>query len=50
VGDGYGADDGQYEAMVVVDAGAVESLEGLEEAVDHSQSQCHGGDAGNLPN
>jgi hypothetical protein len=25
---------------VVVDAGAVESLEGLEEAVDHSQSQC----------
>jgi hypothetical protein len=30
--------------------GAVESLEGLEEAVDHSQSQCHGGDAGNLPN
>jgi hypothetical protein len=48
VGDGDGADDGQSEAMVVVDAGAVESLEGLEEAVDHSQS--HGGDAGNLPN
>jgi hypothetical protein len=44
------ADDGQSEAVVVVDAGAVESLEGLEEAVDHSQSQCHGGDAGNLPN
>jgi hypothetical protein len=38
VGDGDGADDGQSEAMVVVDAGAVESLEGFE------------GDAGNLPN
>ncbi len=50
VGDGDGADDGQSEAVVVDDAGAVESLEGLEEAVDHSQSQCHGGDAGNLPN
>jgi hypothetical protein len=36
VGDGDGADDGQSEAVVVVDAGAVESLEGLEEAVDHS--------------
>jgi hypothetical protein len=34
VGDGDGADDGQSEAVVVVDAGAVESLEGLEEAVD----------------
>ena len=50
MGDGDGADDGQSEAVVVVDAGAVESLERLEEAVDHSQSQCHGGDAGNLPN
>jgi hypothetical protein len=50
VGDGDGADDGQSEAVVVDDAGAVESLEGLEEAVDHSQSLCHGGDAGNLPN
>jgi len=28
VGDGDGADDGQSEAVVVVDAGAVESLEG----------------------
>ena len=34
VGDGAGADDGQSEAVVVVDAGAVESLEGVEEAVD----------------
>jgi hypothetical protein len=34
VGDGDGADDGQSEAMVVVDAGAIESLEGLEEAVE----------------
>jgi hypothetical protein len=34
VGDGDGADDGQSEAVVVVDAGAVESLEGVEEAVD----------------
>jgi hypothetical protein len=30
VGDGDRADDGQSEAVVVVDAGAVESLEGLE--------------------
>ena len=50
VGDDDAADDGQSEAVVVGDAGAVKSLEGLEEAVDHSQSQCHGGDAGNLPN
>jgi hypothetical protein len=28
-----GANDGQSEAVVVVDAGAVESLEGLDEAV-----------------
>jgi hypothetical protein len=28
VGDGDGADDGQSEAVVVLDAGAVESLEG----------------------
>jgi hypothetical protein len=34
VGDGDGADDGQSEAVVIVDAGAVESPEGLEEAVD----------------
>ena len=34
MGDGDGADDGQPEAAVVVDAGAVESLEGVEEAVD----------------
>ena len=34
VGDGNGADDGQSEAVVVVDAGAVESLEGAEVAVD----------------
>jgi len=34
MGGGDGADDGQSEAVVVVDAGAVESLEGVEEAVD----------------
>ena len=33
VGDGDGADDGQSEAVVVVTAGAVEWLEGVEEAV-----------------
>lgn len=34
MGDGDGADDGQSEAVVVVGAGTVESLKGLEEAVD----------------
>ena len=34
VGDGDGADDGQSEAVVVVDAGAVESLAGVEKSVD----------------
>lgn len=34
VGDGDAADDGQSAAVVVVDAGAVESLEGIEDAVD----------------
>ena len=31
---GDGAEDGQSEAVVVIDAGAVESLEEVEEAVD----------------